>query len=84
MEEEKKEDDFPLRNRGSLSPDIKGDSLSTLIDRTEKFGLESMQNEKGEISNIEHIYKKVFGNYHYLNFTDEFANFSQNFAKKAP
>jgi hypothetical protein len=35
-----------------------------LIEKTEKLGMDSirdLQNEKGEISNIEHIYKKVFG-----------------------
>jgi len=53
--------------------------LSSLIERTERHSKE-FENEKGEISNIENIYKKVFGKIslpHNSN-TEEYNNFRKN------
>ncbi len=57
--------DSPQKPKTHTEVDEKALTLTQLIQKTERLGLESLkefQNEKGEISNIEHIYKKVFGN----------------------
>jgi hypothetical protein len=61
LEEEKHELSEQARKRSSLSPETSSETLSSLIEKTQRSS-KDFENEKGEISNIEHIYKKVFGN----------------------
>ncbi len=57
-----------VANRKS-SEDSSGLTLSTLIEKSSRKSneLKEFANEKGEISNIEHIYRKVFGNFYFHN-----------------
>ena len=62
LEEDKSSDADLNRSRtGRKSEEkLRHNTLSSLIEKTERHSKE-FENEKGEISNIENIYKKVFG-----------------------
>jgi hypothetical protein len=62
LEEETKEAAQTTNKRNRFTQDTENDSLQSLIDRSERLSLEKKDTPKGEISSIENIYKKVFGN----------------------
>ena len=67
LEEDKASDADHSRSRPSRKSEEKQrhNTLSSLIEKTERHSKE-FENEKGEISNIENIYKKVFGKHSVL------------------
>jgi septal ring factor EnvC (AmiA/AmiB activator) len=62
IEEDKSHEQEQQRRRSRKSEEKQSNhnTLSSLIERTERHSKE-FENEKGEISNIENIYKRVFG-----------------------
>lgn len=57
-----------IRRKSKHSTEIGSDPYASVIEKTER----DFNSEKGEINNIEQIYKKVFGkhNLHLLNFKE--------------